>query len=71
MKGRLRLVALVAVVAALAVAVTTAIAGGGKEIREHLTGYQEDPLVAVDPRQGDVQRLDRQVRAEDLLPALL
>jgi hypothetical protein len=45
MKGRLRLGVLVAVIAALAVAVTTAIAGGGKDIREHLTGYQEDPLV--------------------------
>ncbi len=52
MKGRLRLVALVAVVAALAVAVTTAIAGGGKEIHEHLTGYQEDPLVVSTPGSG-------------------
>ena len=52
MKGRLRLAVLVAVVAALAVAVTTAIAGGGKEIREHLTGYQEDPLVLSTPGKG-------------------
>jgi hypothetical protein len=44
MKGRLRLAVAVAVVAALAVVVTTAIAGGGKDIREHLTGYEEDPL---------------------------
>lgn len=52
MKGRLRLAVLVAVVAALAVAVTTAIAGGGKEIREHLTGYEEDPLVLSTPGKG-------------------
>ena len=52
MKGRLRLAVLVAVVAALAVVVTTAIAGGGKEIREHLTGYQEDPLVLSTPGNG-------------------
>ena len=45
MKGRLRLAVATAVVAALAVAVTTAIAGGGNDIRERLTGYEEDPLV--------------------------
>jgi hypothetical protein len=44
MNGRLKLVTATAVVAGLAVAGTAAVAGGGKEIREHLTGYQEDPL---------------------------
>lgn len=44
MKGRLRLAIMVAVVAGLAVVVTTAIAGGDKNIRERLTGYEEDPL---------------------------
>jgi hypothetical protein len=43
MKGRLKLVVLVAVLTGLAVVVTTAIAGGDRDIREHLTGYQEDP----------------------------
>ena len=45
MKGRLKLALIVAVAAGLAVVVTSAIAGGGKDIREQLTGYQEDPLV--------------------------
>ena len=44
MNGRLRLALTVAVLAGLAVVVTTAIAGGGKAIREQLTGYEEDPL---------------------------
>ena len=44
MKGRLRLAVTVAVIAGLAVVVTTALAGGGKNIRERLTGYEEDPL---------------------------
>jgi hypothetical protein len=44
MNRRLRLSVAVAVVAALAVVGATAIAGGGKDIRERLTGYQEDPL---------------------------
>jgi hypothetical protein len=43
MKGRLRLAVAIGVVAALAVVVTTAIAGGGNDIRERLTGYEEDP----------------------------
>jgi CHRD domain len=43
MKGRLKLAVLVAVVAGLAVVVTTAIAGGDRDISEQLTGYEEDP----------------------------
>ena len=43
MDGRLKLVALTAVVAGVAAAGTAAIAGGGNDIREQLTGYQEDP----------------------------
>jgi hypothetical protein len=59
MKGRLRLAVAVAVVAALAVVVTTAIAGGGKDIREHLTGYQEDPLALSTTGKGSFQaRID-------------
>lgn len=43
MKGRLKLAVVVAALAALAVVVTTAIAGGGRDIKERLTGYEEDP----------------------------
>jgi hypothetical protein len=43
MKGRLKLAFAVAAMAALAVVVTTAIAGGDRDISERLTGYQEDP----------------------------
>ncbi len=43
MKGRLKLSVLVAVVAGAAVVGTTAIAGGDRDIREQLTGYEEDP----------------------------
>lgn len=60
MKGRLRLAVAVAVVAALAVVVTSAVAGGGKEIREHLTGYQEDPQALSTTGKGTLQaRIDR------------
>ena len=45
MKGRVKLAVGVAVVAALTVAGTVAVAGGGDSIREELTGYEEDPLV--------------------------
>ena len=44
MNGRLRLAAIMAVLAGLAVVVTTAVAGGGNDVREHLTGFEEDPL---------------------------
>jgi CHRD domain len=53
MKGRLRLAVAVSVVAALAVVVTTAIAGGGNDIRERLTGYEEDLLVVSTTGTGD------------------
>ena len=71
MKGRSRLAVAVAVVAALAVVVTTAVAGGGKEIREHLTGYQEDPLALSTPGKGTLQARIDQFRRPDLLPARL
>jgi CHRD domain len=45
MKGRVRLAAGVAAVAALTAAGTVAVAGGGDSIRERLSGYEEDPLV--------------------------
>ena len=43
MNGRLRLVAITGVIGAVAVAGTVAIAGGSRDIRERLTGYEEDP----------------------------
>ncbi len=45
MKGRFKLAAGVAVIAALTAAGTVAVAGGGDSIREELSGYEEDPLV--------------------------
>ena len=45
MKGRVKLAAGVAVVAAVAAVGTVAVAGGGDSIRERLSGYEEDPLV--------------------------
>jgi CHRD domain len=45
MKGRLKLAAGVAALAAVSVAGTVAVAGGGNSIREELSGYQEDPMV--------------------------
>ena len=44
MKGRVRLAAGVGVIAAVTVAATVAVAGGGDSIREELTGYEETPL---------------------------
>ena len=56
MKGRLRLALALALVAGLAVVATTAIAGGGgKQIRERLTGYEEDPLVISTSGTGTFQ----------------
>ena len=43
MKGRLKLAVAVAAVAGLVVVATAAIAGGGSDISERLTGYEEDP----------------------------
>jgi CHRD domain len=42
--GRLKLAAAVAVLAAGAVGGTAALAGGGKEFNERLTGYEETPM---------------------------
>jgi hypothetical protein len=60
MKGRLRLAVAVAVLAGLAVVVTTAIAGGGKNIRERLTGYEEHPLALSTTGKGKFEaRIDK------------
>jgi hypothetical protein len=60
MRGRVKLAIVVAVVAAIAVAGTVAVAGGGKEIREDLSGYQETPLALSTPGKGTFKaRIDR------------
>jgi hypothetical protein len=62
---RIKLAVGVAVVAALVIAVTTAVAGGGKQIRERLTGYQETPLALSSPGTGEfrakLQLRDREI----------
>jgi hypothetical protein len=59
-KTRIKLAIVVAVVASGAAVATVAIAGGGKEIREHLTGYEETPLAISTPGKGDFKaRIDK------------
>jgi len=59
MNGRVKLAALVAVVSAT-VAATVAVAGGGNNFREQLTGYEETPLALSTPGQADFEtRLDK------------
>jgi hypothetical protein len=66
MKGRVKLAVGVAVVAALTVAGTVAVAGGGDSIREELTGYEEDPLVRSTTGNGTFKARisDRQERID-------
>jgi hypothetical protein len=45
--ARVKLAVAVAVVSALVIAVTTAAAGGGKQIRERLSSYQEVPALST------------------------
>ena len=52
MNGRLKLVIATVLVAGLAVVGTTAVAGGGSDIRERLTGYEEDPKTISTPGKG-------------------
>jgi CHRD domain len=44
LKGRVKLAVLVAALAAMGVAGTVAVAGGGSSVSEELTGYEETPL---------------------------
>lgn len=48
MPKRIQLAAGVAVVAIASVVATTALAGGDREIREQLTGFQEVPVISTD-----------------------
>ncbi len=63
MNGRIKLAAVAAVVAVVpvaAVAGTMAGAGGGNNIREQLSGYEETPLALSTPGQAKFEaRLDR------------
>ena len=47
MHARLKLTGAVAAAGALTIAVTTAIAGDGNKIREHLIGYEEVPAIST------------------------
>lgn len=59
MNGRVKLAAVVAVVS-VAVAGTMAVAGGGNNIREQLSGYEETPLALSTPGQAKFEtRLDK------------
>jgi CHRD domain len=58
MNGRVKLAAAVAVVS-VAVAGTVAVAGGGNNFREELSGYEETPLALSTPGQAKFEtRLD-------------
>lgn len=60
MKGRIKLIVVVAAVVVVAVVGTVAVAGGGKTIREDLTGYEETPLALSTPGQASFKaRVDR------------
>jgi hypothetical protein len=66
MKGRIKLAIAVAALAAMGVAVTTAIAGGGNDIREELTGYEEDPKALSTTGNGTFKaRIDRSAQTID------
>jgi len=62
---RIKLAVGVAVVAALVIAVTTAVAGGGKSIRERLTGYQETPVALSTTGTGEF-RAKLQLRDQEI-----
>jgi CHRD domain len=70
-RKRVQLAAVVAVVAIASVVATTAIAGGGREVRERLTGVEEVPVVLTGA-EGKFKatirqdRIDYELRYEDL-----
>jgi hypothetical protein len=47
-RSRIHLAGAVAILAVAAAATTTALAGGEREVRTHLTGYQEVPAISTD-----------------------
>src|ERR671914_3047423 len=60
---RVQLAAAVAVIAIASVVATTAFAGGGREIREELTGYEEDPMVVSTEGEG---KFEAKVRGDKI-----
>ncbi len=71
MHRRVKLVAAVAIVSIASVVATTAVAGGGREVREKLTGLEEVPVVLTGA-EGKFKatlrrdRIDYELRYEDL-----
>jgi hypothetical protein len=59
MRGRLKWAVGVAVLAAAAAVGTVAVAGGGNQIREDLTGYQEVPAISTEGNGTFKARIDR------------
>lgn len=59
MKGRLKWAVGVAVLAAAAAVGTVAVAGGGKQVREDLTGYEEVPAISTTGNGSFQARIDR------------
>jgi hypothetical protein len=71
MRRRVQVAVGVAVVSIASVVGTTALAGGGKEIRERLTGFEEVPVVSTEANgkfSAEVRddRIDYKLRWEDL-----
>jgi hypothetical protein len=74
MKGRVKLAAGVGVIAAVTVAATVAVAGGGDSIREELTGYEETLVALSTTGNGSFkaridegqQRIDFRLRYDEL-----
>jgi CHRD domain len=59
MKGRLKWAVGVAVLAGAAAVGTVAVAGGGKEVREDLTGYEEVPAISTTGNGSFKAKIDR------------
>ena len=59
MKGRLKWAVGVAVLAGAAAVGTVAVAGGGNEVREDLTGYEEVPAISTDGNGSFKAKIDR------------
>lgn len=64
MKARVKLATVAAVVMAAGVGGTLAVAGGGKQVREGLSGYQETPLALSTPGAGTFEaRINRNAQS--------
>jgi hypothetical protein len=65
-RRRLQLTALVAVISVLGVVAAAVATGGGRSVKEQLSGYQETPLPISTTGSGDfdgqISRVDREIR---------